>query len=144
MWSWCMWSAYHRQTLLWVHISRTTSSDIVAFSGGSFQTFNTSLADVNSEFFGMFDAPTLVVDGATNNCKNIVGGACSWWKRKRESRRLILVSSLQFGWAGEDYQQFNMDEVTLPGWTVLEYQTACKDTSFCAQVIANLMPLQQQ
>jgi len=135
VWAWCCWYASQNNPLRWIHITRFKIAFVVDFSGGSFQAFAISLNHLD---IGSTDTPTLVLDGITRDSSNFLGDAASWWKQDEAARRLLIVSSIQYGWATEDYEQLRMATIMSHGWSMQEYEDACKDATFYASVSAKL------
>lgn len=136
VWAWCCWSASQKQSLRWIHITRTFAAYVVDFSqNGTFTAFTTDLDALDVPT----NAPLLVIDGITKDLRSVLGQAEVWWTNdSASSKRLILVSCLQFSWGGEDYLRMNMLEIFSPGWGEHEYVQACKDAAFLTSVDAKL------
>jgi hypothetical protein len=137
MWAWCLWYAAQNNPLRWIHVNRAGYATVVDFSSNSLSYLSLYSGDLDQ--LPLPTANLVVFDGVTNTSQQLFQkfGVC-WYADDRESRRFIAVSSVQFGWAIEEYILYNVEVFKTTGWAIEEYKNACLDNSFYTSIKANL------
>ena len=136
VWAWCCWKS-QTAPVRWIHIDPAKDVWMVDLSAGKLTAVRHELGELDS-LIKYTDAPILVVDGLTVDQKNLTGILCIWWQSNPQMRRLVLVTSLQFGWSQEVHLRLELETIISVGWTLEEYSEACKDTTFYNAVLPNL------
>lgn len=112
--------------ILWIHFSRKPSITICKMSSN----LHSAVVDESEmvQLLGNFKGSQVIVDGYTKNILDRFGFTFSAWSGGKEGRSIFYVSSEQIRWAGEDLPGF--ERFWLDGWTLEEYQEACKNEDF--------------
>ncbi len=104
---------------------------MVDFSNGNYTAATAPGAHL-SVVIEKCSSSVLIIDGIT---KKFDGSASEiWWGCSPSTRRLIYVSSLQFGWGQEDFKMINMQKLILCDWELEEYYNACTDQTFFEEI----------
>ena len=141
-WAWALWKAKKDNLVVtWFHVSKNKVLKALIDGRRNCITtgYNVKVEDIESS-----EGSILIVDGVTKVEGTIIRRACSAWcgeggeENGERPRRYILVSSVSCCIALQENMEANIANFMVGSWTLQQYQVACSDSNFFAQVKAKL------
>jgi hypothetical protein len=134
-WAWACAKA-QEQKVLWVHLDRFGVGSVAILGDDMIVSFTTEACNLKVLVRNSLTS-IVVVDGVTNEDKDLLGASLSW-QDKMAGRRAVVVTSAQLTAPKENYAARDVVKFFMPSWSFEQYDTACMNDSFYGDISARL------